>query len=493
MELPLYIELQGPDVSLDFRWCQRAVASVTGPDLASAVAAMSALEAGELANTDEGRMVGHYWLRTPSAAPDPVIEQSIVAAREYIHLLNDQLDGRFRHVLHVGVGGSALGPQLLDAVAGSVWDARSVHFIDNTDPQGIASRLAELPLDETLVVVVSKSGGTPETMNALSLVQRAFIEAGLAFSERAIAVTCLQSALAKRAEREGWLGTCPMWDWVGGRTSITGPVGLLPLILAGHDADAFVEGAAAMDAACRANSLETNPALALAVAWWIQAKERGRPAMVCLPYRDQLATLGRYLQQLVMESLGKNGEGLTVYGNKGSSDQHAYIQQLREGRDDFFGCFVEVLEDVDDTEVGPGVRAGDYLSGFLAGTRTALADNGRESITVTLARLDLSTLGALVALLERAVGFHASLLGINAYHQPGVEAGKRAAGALLELQGRLLELLGSGTEGTATELAIALAADPRNTFHVVRHLAANGRARSTGAGLDRRWSANRVA
>jgi glucose-6-phosphate isomerase len=213
--------------------------------------------------------------------------------------------------------------------------------------------------------------------------------------------------------------------------------------------------------------------------------------MVVLPYKDRLLLFSRYLQQLVMESLGKRldlagrvvEQGLTVYGNKGSTDQHAFVQQLRDGARDFFVVFVRVLEEGGGRlEVEPGVSAGDYLHAFLLGTRAALSGNGRGSVTVTVPRVDARTVGALIALFERAVGLYASLVGVNAYHQPGVEAGKKAASGILALQRRALAAL--SPEGrTAEELAGAMGEDEVETLYLLlEHLAANGRARVVGEG-----------
>jgi glucose-6-phosphate isomerase len=183
-----------------------------------------------------------------------------------------------------------------------------------------------------------------------------------------------------------------------------------------------------------------------------------------------------------------------VLGNKGSTDQHAYVQQLRDGRNDFFATFIEVLEDGHPDhlptrlEVEPGVTSGDYLSGFLAGTRSALAEAGRPSMTLTVPWVDASILGALVALFERAVSIYASLIDVNAYHQPGVEAGKRAASRLLGLQSELVARLESGGKGDAAALARELGADPREVFHLLRHLAANGRVAAEGRGLARTFA-----
>jgi glucose-6-phosphate isomerase len=229
----------------------------------------------------------------------------------------------------------------------------------------------------------------------------------------------------------------------------------------------------------------------MALMWHHATGGKGRKDMVVLPYKDRLLLFSRYLQQLVMESIGKQldlrgnrvEQGLTVYGNKGSTDQHAYVQQLREGVPNFFAVFVRVLEDGGPPrEVEPGATAGDYLHGFLLGTRAALFENGRESMTITVPRVDARTVGGLIALFERAVGLYAGLVGINAYHQPGVEAGKKAAAGVLVLQAKVLAALADGPQ-TAGQVAAA-AGEPdavESVYLILDHLAANGRARVAGA------------
>jgi glucose-6-phosphate isomerase len=272
-----------------------------------------------------------------------------------------------------------------------------------------------------------------------------------------------------------------MFDWIGGRTSVLSAVGLLPAALQGVDIDGLLAGAAACDRATRVRDVRRNPAALMALMWHHASGGAGKKDLVVLPYKDRLLLLSRYLQQLIMESLGKRldldgrrvDQGLSVYGNKGSTDQHAYVQQLRDGVDNFFVTFLRVLEAGDRGPVEPGITAGDYLHGFLLGTREALSGNGRASMTLTVRRVDARTLGALIALFERAVGLYASLVNINAYHQPGVEAGKKAAAEVLELQKKLAGAL-SATPRTAPELAPE---DPERAYLLLEHLSANGRAR----------------
>jgi len=464
--------------------------------------AMADLEKGAIANPDEGRQVGHYWLRNSALAPTKEIAAQIELVLAKIDTFRADVHAgktkppqadRFTDVLHIGIGGSALGPQLADCALGTTKDAMRIHFLDNTDPDGIARVLGTLGpegLKRTLVLVVSKSGGTKETRNGMIEAQAAFQAAGLSFAAQAVAITGEGSALARTAEQEGWLDQFPMWSWVGGRTSQTSVVGLLPAALQGFDIGDLLAGARACDEVTRIRNPRSNPAMLLALIW-LHARSAGiAKDMVVLPYKDRLALFTRYLQQLVMESLGKSRDlggnvvhqGIAVYGNKGSTDQHAYVQQLREGANNFFATFIDVVDDGGDggdgtTEVEDGgIATGDYLLGFMLGTRQALFENDRESITLTIERMSPRSLGVLIALYERAVGFYASLVGINAYHQPGVEAGKRAANAVIALQKRAVEhLRTSRRPQTVEEIAQALDStdDVETLFKVLEHLAAN--------------------
>ena len=189
--------------------------------------------------------------------------------------------------------------------------------------------------------------------------------------------------------------------------------------------------------------------------------------------------LGEKIRHLLKHDLdGKVvNQGIAVYGNKGSTDQHAYVQQLRDGVNNFFATFIEVgkARSGASIEVDPGFTSGDYLQGFLRGTRKALAESGRESITLNVTEVDAFHLGLLVGLFERAVSFYASLVNVNAYHQPGVEAGKKAAGEFLALLGKVCGAL-SASPQTAEGIAASLGADAEDVFHCLNHLASNGKA-----------------
>ncbi len=469
------------------------------PKFEKAFADMAELEKGAIANPDENRMVGHYWLRNPDLAPTPELTQEIVTTIEQIEVFAEKVHTgaihppkapRFTDVISIGIGGSALGPQFVAEALAPDFPPLAIHFIDNSDPAGIDRILTHVRnrLSSTLVLVISKSGGTPEPRNGMMEIRKAYAGQNLDFANYAIAITMPGSKLDEMAKSENWLARFPMFDWVGGRTSELSAVGLVPAALQGIDIRAMLEGAKEMDDATRIPELKNNPAALLALSWYYAGNGKGEKDMVVLPYKDSLLLFSRYLQQLVMESLGKEKDlegnivhqGIAVYGNKGSTDQHAYVQQLREGVPNFFATLIEVLEDrkAPSPEIEPGITSGDYLSGFLQGTRQALYENHRDSITVTIPQVNARTVGALIALYDRAVGLYASLININAYHQPGVEAGKKAAAAILDLQKQVVEVLQTEkTPLSLEELAQKAGASDQieSIYIIVRHLHANGR------------------
>jgi glucose-6-phosphate isomerase len=492
--------------------------------LARAFDHMARLEAGEKVNRDElddqgqpGRMVGHYWLRAPELAPKdkPELAEAIRATLTSVKRFSRSVlagrltgqKGRFKNLLVIGIGGSALGPQFVArALGGNRAGALRPWFFDNTDPDGMDRVLAEVGRDAaslgvTLCVVISKSGTTPETKNGLEEAKAAYAAAGLQFGKHAVAITQVGSRLDRDAAEADWLARFPMWDWVGGRTSVTSTVGLLPAALQGTDIDALLAGAAACDRLTRQPDGANNPAALLALVWYFCGRGHGTKDLVVIPYKDRLELFSRYLQQLIMESLGKEldatnrqvvNQGLAVYGNKGSTDQHAYVQQLREGLNNFFAIFIEVLKDREGPSltVAPelGATSGDFLAGFLLGTRKALKEKNRASMTITVDEVSPFTVGVLIALFERAVGLYASFIGINAYHQPGVEAGKKAATEVLKIQqavvthfARLREAKRS-VKATATAIAQAIGQpDAAETvFKICQRLSVNG-----GRGLRR--------
>ena len=464
-----------------------------------AYTSMEQLENGALSNPDEKRMVGHYWLRNPSIAPTEIIRNDIEKTLAQIIDFAEKVHkgeirgaaGPFKNFICIGIGGSALGPQFVAHALGEPQkNPLTAYFIDNTDPDGIDLVLKQLEgeLGRTLTILISKSGSTPEPNNGKAEVKACYEKAGFNFAQHSVCITKAGSKLDQYAQKKGLLARFPMWDWIGGRTSELSAVGLLPAALQGIDIKNLLAGARDMDTCTRTKSLFKNPAAILALTWYALTKGEGSSkAMVLLPYKDRLLLFSRYLQQLVMESLGKEkdlqgnivSQGLTVYGNKGSTDQHAYVQQLRDGPPNFFVTFIEVLKDrkTRSIEVAPDITTGDYLEAFFLGTRISLQEKKRPSITLTLKEVSPYTIGMLIALYERTVGYYASFIGINAYHQPGVEAGKKAADSLLNIQQKMMNELRTnpGKPFQAEELAasLQLKAQTALLFKLLEHMAAN--------------------
>lgn len=465
------------------------------PRIENAFDDLKKLESGAIANPDENRMVGHYWLRNPDLAPTKEIRNQITepleALKEFaadVHngAIAPPSGGRFQNLLIIGIGGSALGPQLVYDALGA--DSKlKTYFFDNTDPAGMDRTLAEIGegLPQTLALVVSKSGGTAETRNGMIEAQEYYEDHQLNFAHHAVAITGEGSKLHDYAKEQSWITTFPMEDWVGGRTSVMSTVGLVPAALQGIDIDEFLSGAAEMDEKTRVANCSENAAMQLALAWHHAGNGKGEKDMVVLPYKDSLVLFSKYLQQLVMESLGKEKDldgntvhqGIAVYGNKGSTDQHAYVQQLRDGVNNFFATFIEVRKGRkgNSIEIEPGQTSADYLQGFLRGTRRALYESGRNSITISIGDVNPHSLGMLIGLFERAVSFYASLVNINPYHQPGVEAGKKAATSFLEIVNIVRGHL-TGWAKTADDIAEATFNDPEQVYHALVHLSANGEA-----------------
>src|SRR5438874_6916835 len=212
------------------------------PKIDKAFAAMRDLEGGGIANPDENRMVGHYWLRNPKLAPNATLRTEIETTNARIKQFaadvhSGKIKGgrgqKFQHVLSIGIGGSALGPEFIADALGKTKDQLDIYFFDNTDPNGFDRVFDKIDngLAQTIVVVISKSGGTKETRNGMLEAEARFKAAGLDFSKHAVAITGAGSDLDKHAEKSGWLARFPMWDWVGGRTSVMSAVGLVPMAL----------------------------------------------------------------------------------------------------------------------------------------------------------------------------------------------------------------------------------------------------------------------
>lgn len=266
-----------PGSGLESDECGRRILRRDGTQNKKALADMAVLEAGAIANLDENRMVGHYWLRNPALAPTLEIRKETEDAILQIKTFSTKVHageihgagGAFKNYLLIGIGGSALDPQF---VANALSDPRTKlkpHFFDNTDPDGMNRVLDTIGdgLSKTLCIVISKSGGTKETRNGMLVAKEAFEHAGLDFGKHTAAVTSAGSELDKYAIQNNWLERFPMWDWASGRTSELSPVGLLPAVLQGFDINNLILVTYECDNITRSQNANNNPACQIALAW----------------------------------------------------------------------------------------------------------------------------------------------------------------------------------------------------------------------------------
>ena len=345
-----------------------------------------------------------------------------------------------RSLLVLGIGGSSLGPRALTDALGperSGMALGSVHHVDNADPRTLHRALSALDPQTTLVNVISKSGGTVET---LAIYQRVldWLQAAPGGAEGRVIHTTdpLGGFLREQAETRG-IDTLSIPASVGGRFSVFTPVGLLPARFAGLDMQALLSGArmALEDGRSRRGD---SLAARCASLHHLLTTEQGLPITAWMPYADALATVGAWFVQLWAESLGKPEiTAPTPLRAVGATDQHSQLQLWMEGPRDKHIWFVEVDEfDHDDpirvetparNDLGhlDGKPLGALLHAERRATALALAEVGVPNATLRLPRIDEESLGCLLMTLQLQTAIAGELWGIDAFNQPGVEAGKR--------------------------------------------------------------------
>ncbi len=481
------------------------------PKFVSVHAEMQKIESGAIKNPDENRKVTHFTDRSAYTGSEEFAAVEEFAAALRSGAVKGSTGKKFESAIINGIGGSALGPQLIQmAINGPYWNELSdakrngnmkIYFLDNTDTAGAVDAFQVCDPETTLVVNISKSGGTQETKNNMIFCMEVYKKAGIDFAKHACAITMAGSELDNLARSSNWLRVFEMADSIGGRTSETSIVGHLPAALAGIDFATFLAGACHMDEITRNAHLSHNPAYMLATMWYLAGNGRGDKNMVIVPYSDRLILMSRYLQQLVMESLGKEldldgktvHQGLNVFGNKGGTDAHAFIQQLNDGRNDFFVTFIEVLQDSAAMQIAPGIGMGDYLHGFMTGLSSALRGKGRSVIEMRINTVNEYNMGLLIALYERAVAAYAELLHINAFHQPGVQAYKLASKGIIKLLSDIenkLAALDKPFSGTVSEFAakLGLTEQEYELDGIMAKLAENNDKRALDFKLSRVWN-----
>jgi glucose-6-phosphate isomerase len=353
-----------------------------------------------------------------------------------------------------GIGGSALGALALQTALRP--RGRKLVVFDNVDPEGVAARLEALQPKRTAVAVITKSGSTAETMaNLLVLLQWMSKRLGARHVQRWVAITDPEKGdLLKLARRLG-LPALAVPPNVGGRFSVLTAVGLLPAAFLGVDVDQLLRGARDMRAHCWSAAPAENVGVVGAALLHLLATRRGRRLQVLMPYADALLHLADWYRQLWAESLGKRLDrggrvvetGQTPVTSMGATDQHSQVQLYVEGPPDKVVTFLEVEtfrkdlriprlhRDLPSLSYLGGKTLGQLLTAELRGTESALTAAGRPHFTYRIPRISAHTLGQLIYLFEFQTALSGELYDIDAFDQPGVEAGKIATYALMDREG----------------------------------------------------------
>ena len=408
--------------------------------------ALRALFDGDHVNASEDRPALHTALRGDLGRGGPATQarrQALQAQARMDGLHQQVLDSGVTDVISIGIGGSDLGPRLAVDALRDFHDGRlRLHFLTNVDGSSVQHVLRSLDPARTAAILVSKSFSTQET-----LLNGTVVRDWLGGSERLYAV----SANLERTAAYGIAGerVLPMWDWVGGRYSLWSPVGFaLQLAIGREGFGQLLEGAALMDAHVLDAPLEANlPVWHALVGAWNRCA-MGHASHAVLPYDERLALLPDFLQQLVMESLGKSvredGQGVivptvpVVWGGAGTSVQHSFFQALHQGTDVVPADFIGVVRPAHPHAENHRVLLANLLAQSQALANGAPSNDAqkaypgnRPSSLLLLDALTPRSLGALLAMYEHSVYVQSVLWGVNAFDQWGVELGKRIAGELL--------------------------------------------------------------
>jgi glucose-6-phosphate isomerase len=390
------------------------------------------------------------WLDLPYA--QEVLEQ--------IQAYAASVQGRFENVVVLGIGGSALGNIALFTALCSPYhndqppgDLPRLFVLDNVDPDLVGEWIEHFDPARTLFNVISKSGGTAETMSQFLVFRQLLVDRlGEEGHRDHIVVTtdAEKGILREIVEREGY-ASFVVPDGVGGRFSVLSPVGLLSSALVGIDVVALLKGAKAMDARCRGGDLSSNPALCYAAVQYAMQAHKGKPIAVTFSYSNRLKHLGDWYAQLLAESIGKRVDrsGAEVFAGPtpvraiGVTDQHSQVQLYVEGpHDKWFTLFAveqpdhtvpipHAYEDIEGAAYLGGRRLGELFHAEREGTRIALTEASRPCCSIVFPKVDAHAVGQYLFMMELAVAVMGELYEVDAFDQPGVEAGKVAAYALM--------------------------------------------------------------
>jgi glucose-6-phosphate isomerase len=387
-------------------------------------------------------------------------------ATEILETVNS-IKGRFKNLVVVGLGGSSLGNIAIHmALNHPFYNLLSekkrggfprIFVLDNIDPDKFAGLMEVIRPKETLFNFITKSGTTVETMSQFLIITRLLRDKiGKDYKNQIIATTDSEKGTLRNiTQREGFI-SFSIPAGVGGRYSVLTSVGLFSAAMSGVDIFALLEGAAMMDEMCKSDSVWENPALMGAALYFLSHTRKDKNILIVMPYSSALSGFGDWFCQLWAESLGKKFSlnksvvhtGSTPVRAIGVIDQHSQLQLYMEGPYDKVITFFAIEQFNKNIPVTNKDREIEsdliYLKGHslnnimraeFEGTRLALTEQRRPNCTVTLSELSASTLGQLFYLFELETAYSGKFYNVDAFDQPGVEAGKINAFAMLGKNG----------------------------------------------------------
>ncbi len=378
---------------------------------------------------------------------------------EEIKSYTDSVKNRYEYYVHVGIGGSALGPITLQNSLNSNYYNLSqkpkMFFPDNVDPDWLEELFENIVAEKTLFHIVSKSGSTAETAATFLKIMDYLDKAlGKNYYKNLLFTTDPHKGLLNQIALENPIKCFRIPDNVGGRFSVLTPVGLVSAALTGINIEKLMLGADKMAEKCLNPNLIENPAFVFA-AIHTYYMDHGKNISVMMPYSNKLKDVSDWYCQLWAESLGKqvNNNGETIHTGQtpvkalGATDQHSQIQLYKEGPNDKVISFIEVesfknnlvlknhFSYIEDFNYFEGKSLGQLLNSEKKATELALTSSNRPNLTVKLSQVNPENVGGLIMLLQVATAFAGEILNINAFNQPGVEEGKIATYALMGRKG----------------------------------------------------------
>lgn len=362
-----------------------------------------------------------------------------------INKFADKIKGKYKDLVLLGIGGSALGAQCIKQSLAYFKAAKSpnLHILSNTDPVAIKKIESIIKLQSTLFIVISKSGATLETITQYLYFRQRCKTQKLAIKDHFVFVTDKTNGLLRQIATKEKIPSFEVPKNVGGRFSVLTEVGLLPAKLIGINIEQLLEGAKKMRDEFLQTDIEKNTPFQLATIQYLLSK-KAKSINVLMPYSQQLNDLSLWYTQLLAESTGKKDKGLTPLHALGATDQHSQIQLYNDGPNDKLIMFIEVQNLTEQLAIPNSHKEIKELELFnkkitfnkifeleKKGTEMALTHNNRPNITIKIDRIHEETLGELFMLFETSVAFLGEYFGINAFDQPAVELGKKFTNQLL--------------------------------------------------------------